>query len=39
VQRLGIEVVGQVPRFPGFGVGSLRNRRGADRRRIRFRVT
>ena len=33
VQRLGLEVVGHVPRFPGFGVGSLRGRRAAERRR------
>jgi capsular polysaccharide biosynthesis protein len=39
VQRLGLEVVGHVPRFPGFGVGSLRGRRAAERRRTGFRVT
>jgi hypothetical protein len=33
VQRLGLEVVGHVPRFPGFGVGSMRGRRDAERRR------
>lgn len=39
VQRLGLEVVGHVPRFAGFEVGSLRSRRGVERRRTRFRVT
>lgn len=33
VQRLGLEVVGHVPRFPGFGIGSMRARRAAERRR------
>jgi len=33
VQRLGLEVVGHVPRFRGFGVGSLRSRQGGGRRR------
>jgi hypothetical protein len=33
VQRLGLEVVGHVPRFPGFGVGSMRARQRAERRR------
>jgi hypothetical protein len=39
VQRLGLEVVGHVPRFAGFEVGSLRSRRGVERRRTRFRMT
>lgn len=39
VQRLGVEVVGHVPRFAGFRVGSLRDRRGGERRRTRFRMT
>jgi hypothetical protein len=39
VQRLGLAVVGHVPRFPGFNIGSLRARRAAERRRRRFRVT
>jgi len=39
VQRLGLEVVGHVPRFAGFGVGSMRSRRAAERRRSQFRVT
>jgi hypothetical protein len=39
VQRLGLSVVGHVPRFPGFNIGSLRARRAAERRRRRFRVT
>jgi hypothetical protein len=33
VQRLGLEVVGHVPRFPGFGIGAMRARRAGERRR------
>jgi hypothetical protein len=33
VQRLGLAVVGHVPRFPGFVIGSMRGRRAAERRR------
>lgn len=33
VQRLGLEVVGHVPRFAGFGVGAMRSRTAAERRR------
>ncbi len=33
VQRLGFEVVGHVPRFGGFEVGSLRSRQGGGHRR------
>lgn len=33
VQRLGLTVVGHVPRFPGFVIGSMRGRRAAERRR------
>jgi hypothetical protein len=39
VQRLGLEVVGHVPRFGGFGVGSMRSRRAAERRRTGFPMT
>ncbi len=39
VQRLGLQVVGHVPGFAGFGIGSLSSRRAAERRRTRFRMT
>jgi hypothetical protein len=39
VQRLGLEVVGHVPRFAGFGVGAMRSRTAAERRRTGFPVT